>query len=145
MKRRATAIWKGALADGTGSITTQSGALDNQGYSFKARFQDESGKSGTNPEELLAAAHAGCFAMQLSHFLAENGTPAEELTATVVVNVEQVTEGFEIKESAITLDARVPGIDEAKFGELADKAKAGCPVSKALGAIKVTLTANLQH
>jgi len=143
MKRNATAVWKGALADGTGAITTQSGALSDHGYSFKARFEDESGKSGTNPEELLAAAHAGCFAMQLSHFLAENGTPAEELKANAVVSVEQVSEGFEIKQSAITLEAKVPGIDEGTFGELAAKAKDGCPVSKALGAITVTLDAKL--
>lgn len=143
MKRHATAIWKGALGDGTGAITTQSGALSDHGYSFKARFEDESGKSGTNPEELLAAAHAGCFAMQLSHFLAENGTPADELKATSVVNVEQVAAGFEIQQSAITLEAKVPGIDKAKFDELAEKAKSGCPVSKALGAITVTLDAKL--
>ncbi|MCE7030985.1 OsmC family protein [Jiella avicenniae] len=143
MKRHATAIWKGALSDGTGAITTQSGALENHGYSFKARFEDESGKSGTNPEELLAAAHAGCFAMQLSHFLAENGTPAEELNAKAVVGVEQEGEGFAIKSSAITLQAKVPGIDEGTFGELATKAKDGCPVSKALGAITVTLDAKL--
>ncbi len=111
MKRHATAIWKGALGDGTGAITTQSGALSDHGYSFKARFEDESGKSGTNPEELLAAAHAGCFAMQLSHFLAENGTPAQELKATATVNVEQVEAGFEIKSSAIVLEATVPGIE----------------------------------
>ena len=143
MKRHATAIWKGALGDGTGKITTQSGALQDHGYSFKARFEDESGKSGTNPEELLAAAHAGCFAMHLSHFLAENGTPAEELKATAAVTVEQVSAGFEIKESAITLEARVPGIAQDKFDELANQAKAGCPVSKALGAITVTLNAKL--
>ncbi|MBB3936356.1 OsmC family protein [Aureimonas phyllosphaerae] len=143
MKRHATAIWNGALADGRGSLTTQSGALDNHGYSFKARFEDESGKSGTNPEELLAAAHAGCFAMQLSHFLAENGTPADELKARAVVAVEQADGGFEVKSSAITLEARVPGIEDAKFKELAEKAKAGCPISKALGAIEVTLDAKL--
>lgn len=143
MKRHANAIWKGALADGTGTITTQSGALDQHGYSFKARFEDESGRSGTNPEELLAAAHAGCFAMQLSHFLAENGTPADELNAKAVVSVEQEDGGFAIKKSAITLEAKVPGIDEATFGELAAKAKDGCPVSKALGAIEVTLDAKL--
>ena len=143
MKRHATAIWKGALGDGTGAITTQSGALSEHGYSFKARFEDESGKSGTNPEELLAAAHAGCFAMQLSHFLAENGTPAQELKATATVNVEQVEAGFEIKSSAIVLEATVPGIEQGKFDELANTAKEGCPVSKALGAISVTLDARL--
>ncbi|MBO0664327.1 OsmC family protein [Jiella sp. MQZ9-1] len=143
MKRHATAIWKGALGDGAGSITTQSGALDNHGYSFKARFEDESGKAGTNPEELLAAAHAGCFAMQLSHFLAENGTPAEQLKAKSVVNIEQEGGGFAIKTSAITLEAKVPGIDPAVFDDLAKKAKEGCPISKALGAIEVTLDARL--
>ncbi|WP_062209622.1 OsmC family protein [Aureimonas sp. AU12] len=143
MKRHATAIWNGALSDGKGEITTQSGALDHHGYSFKARFEDESGKSGTNPEELLAAAHAGCFAMQLSHFLAENGTPADELKARAVVAVEQVDGGFEVKSSAITLEAKVPGIEDAKFQELAKTAKEGCPISKALGAIEVTLDAKL--
>lgn len=143
MKRHSTAIWKGALGDGTGHLTTQSGALDNQGYSFKSRFEDESGKAGTNPEELLAAAHAGCFAMQLSHLLAENGTPAEELKAKSVVDVQQVEGGFEVKSSALDLEANVPGIDESKFQELANTAKTSCPLSKALGAITITLEAKL--
>ncbi|WP_061977598.1 MULTISPECIES: OsmC family protein [unclassified Aureimonas] len=144
MKRHATAIWNGALATGKGSLTTQSGALDNHGYSFKARFEDETGKSGTNPEELLAAAHSGCFAMQLSHFLAENGTPADELKARAVVSVEQAAAGgFEVRSSAITLEAKVPGIDDATFQQLATKAKEGCPISKALGAIEVSLDAKL--
>lgn len=143
MKRQAIALWKGALADGTGSITTQSGALENRGYSFKSRFEDESGQAGTNPEELLAAAHAGCFAMQLSHMLAESGSPAEELNAKSVVDVQQVEGGFAIKTSAITLEAKVPGIDEAKFNELATKAKESCPVSKALAGVEITLDAKL--
>lgn len=143
MKRHATAHWSGALADGKGTIDTQSGALSDHGYSFKARFEDESGKSGTNPEELLAAAHAGCFAMQLSHFLAENGTPAEDLEAKSVVTIEQVEGGFEVKSSALTLTGKVPGIEDAKFQELAKKAKEGCPLSKALGAIEITLDAKL--
>lgn len=143
MKRHANAVWRGALGDGKGTITTQSGALSEHGYSFKARFEDESGKSGTNPEELLAAAHAGCFAMQLSHFLAENGTPATELNARAVVSVEQVSGGFEVKSSAITLEGAVPGIDDSKFQELARTAKEGCPISKALGAIDITLDAKL--
>ena len=144
MHRSATAIWKGSLTEGSGTLDTQSGAFSKQPYSFKGRFQDESGKSGTNPEELIAAAHAGCFAMQLSHFLAENGTPADELDAKAVVTYGPAAGGgFEITESAITLRGKVPGIDEAKFKELADKAKSGCPVSKALGAIKVSLDAKL--
>lgn len=144
MKRHATAVWKGALADGQGKLDSQSGALSGLPYTFKGRFQDESGKSGTNPEELIAAAHAGCFAMQLSHFLAENGTPAESLEAKAEVHYGPASGGgFEITESAITLKGKVPGIDAAKFKELAEKAKAGCPVSKALGAIKVSLDASL--
>jgi osmotically inducible protein OsmC len=143
MKRHATAVWRGPLGTGQGTITTQSGALADHGYSFKARFEDESGKSGTNPEELLAAAHAGCFAMQLSHFLAENGTPAKALNARAVVNVEQIEGGFEVRSSAITLEGEVPEIDDATFQALAKKAKDGCPISKALGAIEVTLDAKL--
>jgi osmotically inducible protein OsmC len=144
MHRHANAVWKGTLTEGTGTLDTQSGALANVPYSFKGRFQDESGKSGTNPEELIAAAHAGCFAMQLSHFLAENGTPAQKLDAKAVVTYGPAAGGgFEITESALTLTGTVPGIDAAKFKELADQAKAGCPVSKALGAIKVTLDARL--
>ena len=140
MDRHATAVWKGALKDGSGTLDTQSGALSANPYSFKARFEDESGKSATNPEELIAAAHAGCFAMQLSHFLAENGTPAERLEAKAVVTL---VPGTGITRSALTLRGNVPGIDDAKFQELADKAKKGCPVSQALGAIEVTLEARL--
>ncbi len=140
MDRHATAVWKGNLKEGSGTLDTQSGVLSNTPYSFKNRFEDESGKSGTNPEELLAAAHAGCFAMQLSHFLAENGTPAEKLDAKAVVTL---VPGTGITQSALTLVGTVPGIDAAKFKELAEKAKENCPVSKALGTIKMTLDARL--
>jgi lipoyl-dependent peroxiredoxin len=140
MKRHATAIWSGDLKSGTGSLTAQSGALSGNPYSFNARFVDESGTSATNPEELLAAAHAGCFAMQLSHFLAENGTPAARLEAVATV---ELVPGTGITGSALKLTGDVPGITEAKFQELAAKAKAECPVSQALGAIKVTLEASL--
>lgn len=140
MKRHATAIWQGALKDGKGTLDTQSGALAAHGYSFGSRFEDESGRSGTNPEELLAASHAGCYAMQLSHFLAENGTPAKKLEATATV---ELVPGQGIKGSALKLVGDVPGIDPAKFQELAAKAKAECPISKALGAIEVTLEASL--
>ena len=140
MNRHATAVWKGSAAEGSGTLDTQSGAFAAQPYSFKGRFKDESGKSGTNPEELIAAAHAGCFAMALSHMLSENGTPPEKLDVKAVVTYGPAAGGgFEITESALTLNGSVPGIDEAKFKELAEKAKAGCPVSKALGAIKVSL------
>ena len=140
MKRHATAIWSGDLKSGKGSLTAQSRALSANPYSFAARFEDESGKSATNPEELLAAAHAGCFAMQLSHFLAENGTPAAMLEATATV---ELVPGTGITGSALKLVGNVPGIDDEKFQELAAKAKAGCPVSKALGTINVTLEASL--
>lgn len=140
MDRHATAVWQGNLKDGTGTLDTQSGVLSANPYSFKARFEDESGKSATNPEELLAASHAGCFAMQLSHFLAENGTPADRLEAKAVVTL---VPGSGITGSALTLTASAPGLDDAKFQELAQKAKESCPISKALGAIKITLDARL--
>jgi len=140
MQRHATAVWKGNLREGTGTLDSQSGVLSGQPYNFNARFVDESGKSATNPEELIAAAHAGCFAMQLSHFLAENGTPAERIEVKAAVTV---IPGTGITESALTLTGNVPGIDSAKFQELAEKAKAGCPVSKALAAIDIKLEARL--
>jgi lipoyl-dependent peroxiredoxin len=140
MKRHANAVWSGDLRSGKGSITAQSGALSNHPYSFASRFVDEDNKSATNPEELVAAAHAGCFAMQFSHFLAENGTPASKLDATAHV---ELIPGTGITGSAITVIGTVPGISADKFSELANKAKAECPVSKALGAINVTLDAKL--
>ncbi|OJU50060.1 MAG: OsmC family peroxiredoxin [Mesorhizobium sp. 61-13] len=140
MDRHANAVWKGNLKEGAGTLDLQSGVFSKQPYSFKGRFEDESGKTGTNPEELIAAAHAGCFAMQFSHFLAENGTPADKLDATAVVTL---TPGTGITGSALKVVGTVPGIDSAKFKELAEKAKGECPVSKALGAIKVTLDAKL--
>ena len=140
MKRTADAHWTGSLKDGSGTLDVQSGVFGGQPYSFKGRFIDETGQSGTNPEELIAAAHAGCFAMQLAHFLAENGTPPERLDVQAAV---ELIAGTGITGSALTLKASVPGIDAATFRELAEKAKADCPVSKALGALQVTLDATL--
>jgi osmotically inducible protein OsmC len=140
MNRHATAVWSGNLKEGTGTLDTQSGILMGQPYSFKTRFEDESGRSGTNPEELIAAAHAGCFAMQFSHFLAENGSPATRLEAKAVVTL---VPGTGITGSALSVRGTVPGIDAGKFTELAEKAKAECPVSKALGSIGITLQAAL--
>ena len=140
MDRYAQAVWKGALKDGSGTLDTQSGVFSGQPYSFKTRFEDERGTSGTNPEELIAAAHAGCYAMQLGHFLAENGTPADSVEARAVVTMSP---GSGIKRSALTVVGSVPGIDQAKFKELADKAQAACMVSKALGAIETTVDAKL--
>lgn len=144
MKRQAKAVWQGSLVEGGGTLDTQSGVFEGTPYSFKGRFQDDTGRSGTNPEELIAAAHAGCFAMQLSHMLAENGTPADRLDATSVIDYgEAPGGGFQINASAITLVGQVPGIDPAKFQELANGAKDGCPVSKALASITITLDAKL--
>ena len=145
MKRTAQAVWSGALKDGKGAISLQSGALKDSPYSFKARFEDDSGKSATNPEELIAAAHASFFAMQLSHFLAEAGHPAAKLTTEAAVHIGPVDGGGQaISKSVLTLRGNVPGMSEAHFIELANKAKAGCPVSKALGAIEITLDAKLE-
>ena len=141
MKRHATAVWQGDLKEGGGSLETQSGVLHGQRYSFASRFEDEDPSAVTNPEELIAAAHAGCYAMQLSAFLADNGTPAERLEAKAVV---ELVPGKGITGSALTLKARVPGIEGPKFEELADKAKRECPVSKALGSIEVSLSASLE-
>lgn len=140
MKRSGSARWHGNLQNGEGTLALQSGAFDNQPYSYKSRFTDESGQSGTNPEELIAAAHAGCFAMQLSHFLAVDGTPADALQVEAQV---ELIPGTGIVGSALTLQGRVPGIDEVRFRALAEKAKNECAVSRALGAIKITLAATL--
>jgi osmotically inducible protein OsmC len=140
MKRSATAVWQGTLKEGSGTLGVQSGAFAGLPYTFKGRFVDEEGKSGTNPEELIAAAHSGCYAMQFSAFLAENGTPAENLDVTAAV---ELIPGTGITGSALTVKGKVPGIDPAKFEELAQKAKAECPVSRALGAINVSLDAAL--
>ena len=141
MKRNASALWQGNLQQGKGQISVQSGVLKDQAYSFKARFQDETGRSGTNPEELLAAAHAACFAMQLSHYLAENDTPPTRLEAAAIV---ELIPGKGISGSAIALRALVPGITKSKFQELAEKAKKDCPVSKALASIEITLAIDLE-
>lgn len=141
MKRTATAVWSGDLKTGNGAISMQSGVIKDSPYTFKARFEDESGKSATNPEELIAAAHASCFTMQLSHFLAEAGHPATKLTTVAEVEVKP---GVGITKSALTLTGNVPGMSAADFAAAADKAKAGCPVSKALSSIEITLDAKLE-
>lgn len=131
MIRTATAIWNGTGRDGRGALTTQSGVLDSTAYSFHTRFED--GK-GTNPEELVAAAHAGCFTMALAFALqAANLTPTE-LKTTCAVTLDKDGAGFKISKSALTLAATVPGVTQEKFGEIAAGAKAGCPISKLLTA-----------
>ncbi|KQX19390.1 MULTISPECIES: OsmC family protein [unclassified Sphingomonas] len=133
--RSASAHYSGLGKDGKGSVSTQSGVLDGQQYGFNTRFAD--GK-GTNPEELIAAAHASCFTMALSFALAKAGFAEGELDTTAKISLEQEGEGFRVTKSALTLTAAVPGIDEAAFGPIADGAKANCPISKLLNA-EVTL------
>ena len=140
MKRTASAVWKGSLKAGTGALSAPGGALNNTEYSFGSRFASG---AGTNPEELIAAAHAGCFAMALSAALGEAGFTPERLDATAEVSLDNVPpNGWTITASHLALKARVPGIDPARFAEIAAKAKAGCPVSRVLNAA-VTLDAKL--
>ena len=139
--RSGQAAWKGGLRDGRGSISTQSGALKEVPYGFASRFE---GKAGTNPEELIAAAHAGCFTMALSLILGEAKLTAESMETTAQVTLEQVPDGFSITAVHLTLKAKIPGADEATFKVLAAKAKAGCPVSKVLKA-EISLDAQLVH
>ena len=143
MIRKSTARWQGDGLHGKGTLTTQSGAFQAQPYSFQTRFQSEDGKAGTNPEELLGAAHAGCFAMALSFALTDAGHVPEELRVTAGVDIVKTDAGFAVKSINLELEAKVPGIDAAKFEKLADGAKKGCPISKALAATPITLTAKL--
>jgi osmotically inducible protein OsmC len=143
MIRKSTARWQGDGMHGKGALTTQSGVFNDQPYSFQTRFQSEDGKAGTNPEELLGAAHAGCYAMALSFALTEAGHAPKELRVTAGVDLAKSDDGFAIKGIALELEASVPGIDAAKFLTIAEAAKKGCPVSKALSATPITLSAKL--
>jgi osmotically inducible protein OsmC len=140
MKRNANAEWRGGLKDGRGTISTDSGVLENAQYSFSTRFED--GK-GTNPEELIAAAHAGCFSMALSGQLGNAGLTAESIRTTAGVKLEKTDAGFTITEVHLTVAARVPGASQEQFDTAAANAKAGCPVSRVLNA-KITLEATLE-
>ncbi|WP_256013057.1 OsmC family protein [Desertivirga xinjiangensis] len=143
MIRRSTAVWNGTGKEGKGVLTSTSGVLSNTPYSFAARFESEDGKAGTNPEELIAAAHAGCFSMALSFQLAGAGFTPDELKTEAAVKVEPGEGGFSITSITLKLEAKIPGISEEQFSELANAAKAGCPVSKALSAVDITLAARL--
>jgi osmotically inducible protein OsmC len=140
MKRNASAEWKGGLKDGKGTISTESGVLANTQYSFGTRF--ENGK-GTNPEELIGAAHAGCFSMALSAQLGEAGMTAERIATTATVTLEKGEGGFAITAVHLVVKAKIPGADQAKFMTAANNAKAGCPVSKVLNAT-ITMDASLE-
>jgi osmotically inducible protein OsmC len=137
--RKASAEWSGGLKDGKGAISTESGALASYPYGFASRFE---GTRGTNPEELLGAAHAGCFTMALSLILGEAGLTATKMDTSAKVTIEQVEGGFAITAIHLTLQGQVPGTDEATFKQLAEKAKANCPVSKVLNA-EITLDVSL--
>ena len=139
MIRKARAVWRGTGRDGDGDLTTGSGVLSSTPYSFKTRFESE---PGTNPEELIAAAHAGCFTMQLAFLIQRAGAAAEELSTEAAVSLVPDGEGFKIDKSALTLRAKVPGMDQAKFDELARTAEKSCPVSRLLNA-EITLEATL--
>lgn len=140
MKKKAWAVWKGSIKEGGGTISTETGVLREAPYGFKARFENG---PGTNPEELIGAAHAGCFTMALSMILGEAGLTADKMETKAVVTLEQVDGGFAITAIALTLTASIPGTDDATFQELAAKAKANCPVSKLFKA-EITLDATLE-
>jgi osmotically inducible protein OsmC len=140
MKRKASAIWQGGLKDGKGTISTDSGVLSNTQYSFSTRFED--GK-GTNPEELIAAAHAGCFSMALSGQLGNAGMTAESINTIASVTLEKTDAGFTITKVHLDVTAKIPGADGQAFETAANNAKAGCPISRLLKA-EITMDAKLE-
>jgi osmotically inducible protein OsmC len=140
MQTYGTAAWQGGIKDGKGAISTKSGSLDKYPYGFASRFE---GRPGTNPEELIGAAHAGCFTMALSLILGEAHMTAEHMETKADVTLDKEGDGFAITKVHLTLMARIPGADQAKFDECVAKAKAGCPVSKLLKA-EITLDAKLE-
>ncbi|HSJ26126.1 MAG TPA: OsmC family protein [Longimicrobiales bacterium] len=142
MKRKAHAVWTGPGQGGRGVVSTGSGALQRQPYSAHTRFEDEEGRSGTNPEELIAAAHAGCFSMALAFQLAGAGHPPTELDTEALLDMQKEDVGWTIRSIHLTVRGKVEGIDADTFREIAEKAKAGCPVSRVLNA-DIGLTAEL--
>ena len=140
MVKKAWAVWKGSIKEGGGTISTETGVLNEAPYGFKSRF--ENGK-GTNPEELIGAAHAGCFSMAFSLMLGEAGLTPERIETHAEVTLEKVGAGFEITASHLTVSAKIPGTNNTQFQEIAAKAKSGCPVSKLMKA-EITMVANLQ-
>ena len=142
MKRTAKAQWKGPGFEGSGTLTTQSGAIKEQPYSVKLRFENEDGKLGTNPEELIAAAHAGCYAMALSVELEKAGYTADSLNVEAVLSLDKNDAGWDITKIALKLNAKVPEIGADEFDKIANAAKEGCPVSKVLSC-EITLDFSL--
>ena len=140
MKRKASAVWNGGLKDGKGTISTDSGVLSNTQYSFSTRFENG---VGTNPEELIAAAHAGCFSMAFSAELGKAGITPESIHTTATVTLEKTDAGFTVTQSHLEVMAKIPGVDKAKALEIANAAKAGCPISRLLNA-NITMDAKLE-
>ena len=140
MKRTGSAVWKGGLKDGQGTVSTESGVLSDTQYSFSTRFEDG---TGTNPEELLAAAHAACFSMALSGQLGNAGMTAENISTTATVRLEKTDAGFTITKVHLDVTARIPGADKEAFETAANNAKAGCPVSRLFNA-EITMDAKLE-
>jgi lipoyl-dependent peroxiredoxin len=140
MVKKAWAVWKGSIKEGGGTISTETGVLREAPYGFKSRFE---GGKGTNPEELIGAAHAGCFSMALSLMLGTAGLTAQKIETHADVTLDKVGEGFEITASHLTVTAKIPGASAAQFQEIANKAKTGCPVSKLLKA-RITMDAKLE-
>jgi lipoyl-dependent peroxiredoxin len=138
--KKASAVWKGGIKDGGGTISTETGVLRDAPYGFKSRFENG---LGTNPEELIAAAHAGCFSMALSLMLGNEGLEPEKIETQAEVTLDNVGEGFDITASHLNVVAKIPGTDQAKFEQIANKAKEGCPVSKLMKA-KITMDARLE-
>ena len=139
MERKASAVWQGSLRDGKGTVSTDSGVLSNTPYSFRTRFEEG---PGTNPEELVAAAHAGCFSMALSAQLGNAGITPESIETTAAVTLEKTEAGFTVTKVHLDVNAKIPGADAAAFEKAAQDAKAGCPISRLLKA-EITMTANL--
>jgi osmotically inducible protein OsmC len=139
MKRKGSAVWKGSLKEGAGTVSTESGVLSQTRYSFTTRFENE---KGTNPEELVAAAHAGCFSMALSAQLGSAGLTPESIETSATVTFEKLEAGFTVTEVHLDVQAKVPGADAAKFDAAAKGAKEGCPISRLLNA-RITMEARL--
>ncbi|MES2766177.1 MAG: OsmC family protein [Bacteroidota bacterium] len=140
MKRTASAVWNGGKA-GNGIVSAPGGALKDTQYSIASRFENG---AGTNPEELIAAAHAGCFSMALSLMLEGEGFPSENIKTTATLDLDKVGDGWTISGIHLDTTAKIAGIDDTKFQEIAEKAKAGCPVSRALASVNITMTAKLE-
>lgn len=144
IKRKVNANWKGSGMEGQGHLKSSNKFFDDTPYSFKSRFENEDGKLGTNPEELVAAAHSGCYAMALSVAISQAGHTPDEIDVDAEVVLDKEGEGFAIKNITLTVKGKVSGLTESEFMKLAEGAKEGCPISKALSAVPITLNASFE-